>query len=279
MLNRPRVTVLLPTTGDKGGVIGHAMNSVLNQSIRDVELFVVGDGMGSGTREVVDGYVARDRRVRVFEFAKQFSRGTPNRHQLLMTEARGAIVCYICDRDLWCRDHLEAICGALEHCDIAYTQSLMVKPDRVEFGPPLLSLSRDGHRRFFLDGIRHTHEFLPLSGVGHTMDMYRRLPHGWRVSKKMATDYYMWLQFLEQPDCRVDTTAIPTLLWFPKSAWGAEETPRKIAALASWYRRANSDEWLQGGRWQLAFRELYLRASVFRVRAARAEEELGWPEP
>lgn len=279
MTDGPRITVLLPTTGEKGGVIRHAMDSVLNQSVEDIELFVVGDGMGAGTRAVVSDYARRDRRVRVFEFPKQFSRGTPNRHGLLIDEARGDIVCYICDRDLWCRDHLEAVSGALGSSDFAYTQSLIIKPEQVEFGPPLMTLSRDGHRAFFIERVRHTHEFLPLSGVGHTMDMYRRLPHGWRVSTRMATDYYMWLQFLEQPGCRVHTTGVPTLLWFPKSAWGAEETPAKVASLSEWYRRCMNEDWLAGDRWRLAFRELYLRASVFRVRAALAEEELGWPEP
>lgn len=276
-MTTPRVTVLLPTTGEKGRVIGHAMHCVLNQTIADVELFIVGDGMGESTREVVRELASRDDRIRLFEFPKEASRGTPNRHTVLTNEARGAIVCYICDRDLWSVDHLEVMVAALAERDLAYTQSLMIRRDDVEFGPPLLVLERGGHRQFFLDRIRQFHEFLPLSGVGHTMEMYRRLPHGWRATKGMATDYHMWLQFLQQRDCRVGTTLTPTLLWFPKSVWGAGAGEDKARVLAEWHRRVADDAWLSD-RWRVAFQALYVRGSVFRVRAAIAENELGWPE-
>lgn len=274
----PRVTVLLPTTGEKSRVIGYAMNSVLNQTIRDIELFVIGDGMGAGTREAVEDFARRDGRIRLFEFPKEESRGTPNRHTVLMNEAAGDIVCYICDRDLWSPDHLELVAGVLESHDFAYTQSLAIRRHDVECGPPLLDLSLDGHRSFFLNCVRHTHEFLPLSGVGHTMDMYRRLPRGWESNKIMATDYYMWLQFLNENECTVGATLTPTLLWFPKSSWGAEASEEKAAALDSWYRRITSDQWMNE-RWRIAFQRLYPRAAVFRVRAALAEDKLGWPEP
>lgn len=277
MIDRPKVTVLLPTTGEKGSVIGYAIDCVLTQTITDIELLVVGDGMGATTRAVVEDYVSADERVRLFEFPKADSRGTPNRHTLLTHEARGEIVCYICDRDLWSPDHLERISRVLADHDFAYTQSFMVLRDGVEFGPPLMMLSRDGHRNFFVSCIRHTHEFLPLSGVGHTMDMYRRLPHGWRAGGDLATDYYMWLQFLELPECRVETTLAPTLLWFPKSEWGSEAGDDKAQALDAWSRRIGENEWLND-RWRIAFESLYVRGAVFRVRAAIAENELGWPE-
>jgi glycosyltransferase involved in cell wall biosynthesis len=277
-MSGPLFTILLPSTGEKAGVIVHAMDCVLNQTIQDTELFIVGDGMGAGTREVVERYAREDPRIRLFEFPKQRSRGTPNRHRLLMSEARGELVCYLCDRDLWSPDHLQRMADTLAHNDIAYTQSLMIRRDDIEFGPPLLTLARHDHRAFFLSRIRHTHEFLPLSGVGHSMAFYRELPHGWRANSGMATDYFMWLQFLEIPHCRVGMTLTPTLLWFPTSSWGADASDEKVAALGAWYRRIMSDEWL-AERWRIAFEKLYVRGSVFRVRAAIAENELGWPEP
>jgi hypothetical protein len=142
----------------------------------------------------------------------------------------------------------------------------------------MMSLARRGHRDFFLSRIRHTHEFLPLSGVGHTMAMYRKLPYGWRENFDMATDYHMWLQFLEMPECTVDSTLAPTLLWFPTSSWGQDASPEKAEALRTWGKRIMSDAW-STERWEIAFKQLYVRGSVFRVRAALAENALGWPEP
>jgi glycosyltransferase involved in cell wall biosynthesis len=280
-MSAARFTVLLPTTGEKGPFIVHAIECVLGQSERELELLVVGDGMGAGTREVVQSYVARDPRVRLYEFPKQRSRGTPNRHHVLTSDASGEIVCYICDRDLWSRDHLARMGAALESHDLAYTQSLMVERGGMRFGPPLLDLGRDDHRRFFESRIRQFHEFLPLSGVGHTMAMYRRLPHGWRanpVGAETGTDYYMWLQFLGVSECRVGTTLTPTLVWFPKSSWGYQLDAAKAEALRSWRERIMRETWLTE-RWPLAFQALYPRSAVFRVRAALAEEALGWPEP
>lgn len=275
-MNDPLFTIVLPTTGEKGEVIKYAIKSVLRQSIEEFELFVVGDGMGQSTRGVVSEFVEKDPRVRLYSFPKQKYRGTINRHQLLTTEARGDFVCYICDRDLWTADHLEAVLDTLREADFAYSLSLKINRENFEFGPPLMDLRQGGHRQFFLDRIRRSHEFLPLSGVGHTMSIYRRLPEGWRHSGKMPTDYYMWLKFLQVPECCIGTTLRPTLIWFPKSEWGTE-SENKVAVLDEWYRRTHSPAWM-AERWKIAFQKMYVRAASFRVRAALAEHELGWEE-
>ena len=48
--------------------------------------------------------------------------------------------------------------------------------------------------------------------TGHTMEAYRRLPHGWRTTPADFpwTDLYMWRQFLAEPWCRVNSAMIPT---------------------------------------------------------------------
>ena len=39
-----------------------------------------------------------------------------------------------------------------------------------------------------------------LTGVAHTLEAYRRLPHGWRTTPpEVPTDHYMWRQWLELP--------------------------------------------------------------------------------
>lgn len=277
-MNDPVFTVILPTTGEKGNILPFTINSVLQQSIKSLELIVIGDGPGESTQELMKRICKEDSRVSFLPYVKQRGRGLRLRHEVLMSQARGQNVCYICDRDLWAPDHLEKMAEALVDHDIAYTLSLIIRKEDVEFGPPLLMLGAGGHRQFFLDRMRHQHEFLPLSSVGHTMDMYKRLPDGWCKRKKgVATDYSMWLQFLDQPECRVTCTLTPTLLWFPTSSWTREVTTEKIEALREWLNRIGSPSWLNE-RWEFSFKKLYNRAASFRVRAALAEIELDWPE-
>ncbi len=52
----------------------------------------------------------------------------------------------------------------------------------------------------FRDVARGRSGSIGLTGVAHTMEAYRRLPHGWRTTPEgMPTDHWMWLQFLELP--------------------------------------------------------------------------------
>lgn len=272
-MNDPKVTIILPTTGEKGLIIGYAIESVLNQTVQNFELFVITDGAGQSTLDAVKHYAEKDSRILLFQFPKQRSRGTPNRHKILTEKASGEVVCYLCDRDLWTRDHLEAVVEALKDADFVYTQSLKINRKNIEFGPPLMDLREDGHRKFFISRICQQREFLPLSGVGHTMAMYQKLPEGWRRAINIPTDYYMWLQFLEMPECRVELTLSPTLLWFPTGEWGTDAA-EKVDILDHWSKRIASSDWLDE-RWKISFELLHIRAAAFRVRALLAEDELG----
>lgn len=78
-----------------------------------------------------------------------------------------------------------------------------------------------------------------LTGSSHTMDAYRRLPYGWRVTPEgMPTDHWMWLQFLDLAEFRGRTGARLTYLSFPDPAWQTLPEDRRAEVLASWFRRS-----------------------------------------
>ncbi|MHC4513796.1 MAG: glycosyltransferase family 2 protein, partial [Planctomycetota bacterium] len=60
-----RVTILMPAH-DEGRYIGEAIQSVLDQSFRAWQLWVLDDGSTDDTRQVADAYGARDARIAVF---------------------------------------------------------------------------------------------------------------------------------------------------------------------------------------------------------------------
>jgi hypothetical protein len=236
-------TVLLPTTGEKGPVIQYALASVLAQSVASIEVFVIGDGAGESTRHVVNEIAQHDPRVRFFDLPKGVRRGETYRHDLLTREARGRIVCYLCDRDLWCRDHVAALSQALETADMATSLAMIIEgpaEHQWRLARQKFDLRLPDYRRGWVAG---KFSLGPLSAVGHTLEMYRRLARGWETTpEKRATDQYMWRKFLVQPDCRFNYAPRATVLAFRQDRW-SEDAHKREPALRTWCERVLRDDW------------------------------------
>jgi hypothetical protein len=121
----------------------------------------------------------------------------------------------------------------LEHCD--FGNALPLYMDRRQGLCPLtINLESDYFRRLILSGTNR----IPLSCAAHTLDMYRKLPHGWRTTPAgTPTDLYMWQQFLAEPDCRARSAARPTVLCFPASTRKAMTAAERAEELAEWSGR------------------------------------------
>ncbi len=63
------VTVIVPTH-DHAGLLGMSVGSVLEQTFADIDVVVIGDGVGDDTRDVAAGLVAADARVRFVDLPK-----------------------------------------------------------------------------------------------------------------------------------------------------------------------------------------------------------------
>jgi GalNAc5-diNAcBac-PP-undecaprenol beta-1,3-glucosyltransferase len=270
-----RATVLIPTF-DHGPTLLRSVPSALRQTVEDLEVFVVGDGAPDVTREVMTELVRSDDRVRFFDNPKGPRHGEILRLAALR-EARGRVVCYLSDDDLWAPDHVETLAGCLEDADLAHTMVAGILPD----GTWLLGridLSLEWYRQQLLGGIGH----LPLSTVGHTLDAYRRLPYGWRTTPPgIATDVYMWRQFLADPACRASSAHRLTVFNFAsveRPDWSieerVEELDRWIAELAEPARRerALAEVLAETSRDRLAVWTLYEDARGF-LKKSRGELE------
>ena len=66
----PKVTVILPTLNMKA-YIHQSMESVLNQTLKEIEVFVVDAASTDGTREIVQEYMEEDPRVSLLEDVKK----------------------------------------------------------------------------------------------------------------------------------------------------------------------------------------------------------------
>ncbi len=226
-----RATILIPTH-DHGPTLEHALKSALAQTVRDIEVFIIGDGIPSEHRPLVESLARSDPRVRWFDHPKHERRGEPYRHAALQ-EARGDIVCYLCDRDLYFPDHVQYMLHLLGGADFANTFSLHVRSGGEVMAFPV-DLALPAYRELMLGGTNR----VAFSCAAHTMDAYRRLPHGWRTTPAgLPTDLYMFQQFLAQPWCRAASGHLPTVLTFP-SPLRPDWTPaQRVAELERWSRR------------------------------------------
>src|SRR5262249_43845097 len=232
----PRATVLIPTTGDRGPLLPYSVGSVLTQTIRDLEVFIVGDGLTDSSREIVAGLMKSDNRIRFFDFHKHIRRGEPHRHEVL-AGAQGEIVCYLCDRDLMLPHHVATLLDLLKTSNFAHTLWTKVQPDGRFTLRNRLQLNQADHRRAFIEG----QVGMGLSFVGHTMNLYRNLPHGWDATpKEVATDWYMWRKFLSHPECKPFSSDILTCLYFQRHEWPVAQ---RLRELQEWSGRMQDLSW------------------------------------
>ncbi|MDZ7736275.1 MAG: glycosyltransferase [Gammaproteobacteria bacterium] len=201
-----RATVVVPTTADRGPLLPYSVGSILNQTVEDLEVFVIGDGVTPATRSVIRDLQQQDARIRFFDHPKDVRRGELYRHAAL-AEARGRIVCYLCDRDLMLPDHVETMANLLAEADFAHSLRYSISPDgNLSFN--IKSDITDPQQRSALSVFEINTQ---LSMAAHTMSIYRQLPHGWRTTPPgITTDNYMWHQILKQPDCKVAASQWPS---------------------------------------------------------------------
>lgn len=226
-----KATVVLPTTGDRGSLLKYSVGSIQSQTVKEIEIFIIGDGVSEKSEGIVKDLISKDNRIKFFVFEKHTRRGEVYRHQALQ-KASGTIVCYLCDRDLMLPDHIETMIDTLKDYNFASTTYIDVKPDK--------SLNIDQYIEYFgeskkiknPDILRNT---ISLSNVGHKLDLYHKLPFGWRTTPPNEyTDCFMWAQFLAHPDCKAYSHFKPTILYFKRGhhpGWGAKE---RLPELTYW---------------------------------------------
>jgi hypothetical protein len=220
-------TVLIPTH-DHGPTLRYSVESALRQSLSDIEIFVIGDGVDDLSRSIVAELTMKDARVRFFDFPKGERHGEASRHVALQ-EARGQIVGYLSDDDLWLPEHLERMYDALQRHNVVNVLAMRVNADGT-LGTWYGDLDHPDYR----ERMRGPWNFIPLSALAHRMDFYRKLPLGWHPAPPDTwTDLHMWRKLLSHEAVDPITLFDPTVLVFPtpaRAAWTLQERTRELEA-------------------------------------------------
>ena len=110
-MNQPRATILVPTFR-AATTLAISVGSALRQTVSELEVIIVGDGVDQATRSVAESLVAGDERVRFFDLPKGENRGELHR-DLGVREARSDSIVYLADDDILLPRHVENMIGLL----------------------------------------------------------------------------------------------------------------------------------------------------------------------
>lgn len=233
-----KATVIIPTF-DHGPLLAHSLASALAQTVSEIEVFIVGDGAPGVTREIGARAEREDPRVRFFDNPKGRRHGEEHRHSAL-AEARGSIVCYLADDDLWLPHHLEAMLELLADHDFANVLPLSVYPGGELRPGAAVDLAVPFYREFIVE----RGNMIPNSFAGHTLELYRRLPHGWRPAPEpMHSDHYMWQQILAQPGCRAVSSHRPTAINFGSRPRRGMTLEQRSTEMQHWLEAMGDPSW------------------------------------
>ncbi len=238
----PRVTVLVPTH-DHAATLPYAVGSVLAQTVEDLDVVIVCDGVGDDTRDAVSDLERADARVQHVEHPKSARHGEPARHAVLQ-RCGSPFVAYHGDDDLLLPWHLDHLLDALGDRDFAHPLPLFFGDGGGE--PVAFPMDLSDRRWVEIQPIVSNH--ISLTGVVHRLDAYRRLPHGWRTAPPdHPTDDWMWRQWFEQPWFRGVTAPHATTIKLPQRSrgeWGGVERRTEIAQWAARIRQQGfADDW------------------------------------
>jgi glycosyltransferase involved in cell wall biosynthesis len=226
-----KATIVLPTTRARKEVLPFSVGSILRQTISEIELFIIGDGVDAETRSVIQALADSDNRIRFFDHPKGESRGELYRHKALTEHARGEIVCYLLDRDLMLPDHVEKMYDNLKRVNFCSHAALSIlKDNTIEILLKYYIGNYEGGMKENASLVRRAE--IQLSLVGHTLAFYKQLPFGWRITPPgQYTDRYMWQQFAVHKNFRFASTVDITILYFKRDdhpGWPAKDRARDM---------------------------------------------------
>jgi glycosyltransferase involved in cell wall biosynthesis len=188
----PTVSVILPTYVRGDGMLGRAIDSILSQSYGDLELIVVDDGSRDGTADLLSTYRQADPRVTIHRY--RLNSGLPAlRVNQAALAARGRLIGYQFDDDLWMPDSLAVRVEALQGRDKPTVVYGSAEIDISAAGQPSTTRQLGGPFNY---GRLVGGNFIANNSVLHPVELFDIAgmydPH---IISRRYSDYDLWLRF------------------------------------------------------------------------------------
>lgn len=112
-MNTPFVTVVIPTY-NRTETLPRAINSVINQSYSNWELYIIDDGSTDNTKELIQREYSSDSRIYFVERPVSRPKGANSCRNIGAEEGSGKYVAYLDSDDEWLSEHLKSKVVKLE---------------------------------------------------------------------------------------------------------------------------------------------------------------------
>ena len=144
-MNAPKISVIIPVY-NPGKWLHECMRSVLDQSLRDIEIICIDDGSSDGSLGLLKEYALQDERVKVFSQANSGAAVARNKG---LSIASGEFVAFMDPDDLY---------SNLSVLEILYSKAIENSVDAC--GGCMMQFFPDGRRIEHYSGINSGYEFM-----------------------------------------------------------------------------------------------------------------------
>ncbi len=229
-----RASVLVPTH-DKHTTLPLAVDSVLRQTVSDLEVLIIGDGVTDALRTAIEVLVAADPRVRFLDLPKGPHHGERYRHEAILAAHSDAIF-YHCDDDLMLPEHVADLLDLLEDHNFVQSYNGFCRPDG-ELDFYAADLSDQSTIDLMLDeDLRHCS--VSITGTAHSRRFYELVGEHWDTTPPgQWADHHQWKKLFRHPEFQGATSTRMTALQLPTTGSGRDSwSPvEREAELRRWY--------------------------------------------
>jgi glycosyltransferase involved in cell wall biosynthesis len=211
--------VLIPAH-DKPTTLPLTVDTVLRQSVEDLEVIVIGDGVTDAVRDSVRDLVRADERVRFLDFPKGPHHGERYRHDAVLA-ARSDAIFYLCDDDLLLPEHVADLLALLEDHTLVQSLNGFCRVDgEVDFFVGDLA-DADSVALLLDESLQHN--FVSITGTAHSKAFYERAELPWDTTPVGEwPDHHQFRRLIGHPEFRGATSTRMTALQLPTSEDGRD---------------------------------------------------------
>ncbi|MFI5172067.1 MAG: glycosyltransferase family 2 protein [Chitinophagales bacterium] len=119
-MNEPLVSVIMPAYNSEK-FIGYSINSVINQTYSNWELWIVDDGSKDGTKDTVNSFAKTDLRIKPV-FLEQNS-GTAHARNIAIERSNGKYIAFLDADDIWLEEKLSTQVSFMEENNYLFSFS------------------------------------------------------------------------------------------------------------------------------------------------------------
>jgi len=229
-VSEPRVSVVIPTY-NWSSALNLSLQSVIAQTLHDIEIIVVGDGCTDDSESVVKKF--NDHRVRWIHLNNNSgSQSVPNNRGI--QEAKSEFIAYLGHDDIWHPTHLETLLTTQREKNADYIFSGMIL-----YGPPDTGIRSVAGLP--IKNILQRNNFIPPSTVMHKKNMISRIG-GWKDPHTVGypVDYEFQLRAWDHGEIFANTGQI-TAFKFPAAWWRDSYKKRDVSRQLLLLKKMQSD--------------------------------------